>query len=134
MRAELVGPENGGALATTDAAPNLPNAITLASLALGVWWAVAGGPSWAAVASVVLDEVDGRAARALGQTTEFGSVFDWGSDVALTALALQRVGAPWQAIPVVTTGQVYLRSVGYRPPILSARALVMLYGVAREEV
>lgn len=116
----------------SDAAVNLPNALTLASLALGVWW-VADGPDWAAVASVILDELDGRIARATGQTSEFGSTYDWATDVLLTALSLQKVGAPWQAIPVVATGQVVLREEGYRPPFLSARGVVMLYGVAKNQ-
>ena len=103
--------------------------MTLASLALGAWW-VSGGPPAAALASVALDELDGRVARYTGESTDFGSLFDWGTDLVLTAMALQRVGAPWQAIPVVTTAQVALRSAGARPPLLSARGVVMLYGVA----
>ena len=121
-----------GLLASTDAAVNLPNALTLASLGLGAWWA-AGGPDWAAIGSIVLDEADGRVARATGQTTKFGSTFDWATDMVLTGLALRRVQAPWQVIPVVTTGQVVLREAGYSPPILSARALVMIYGVLTGE-
>jgi len=108
---------------------NLPNALTLGGLALGVWW-IYDGPDWAAVASVALDEIDGRVARATGEETEFGSELDWGADLALTGLALDKVGAPWPVIPVVTTGQVVLRNARTRPPFLSARALVMLYGVA----
>lgn len=115
-----------------DAAPNLPNAMTLASLGLGAWWA-AGGPDWAALVSVALDELDGRVARATGQTSEFGSLYDWGSDLVLTALAMNRVGAPWQAVPVVTTAQILMRQNGTRPSFGSARAAVMVYGVARNK-
>ena len=117
---------------SSDAATNVPNAITLASLVLGVWW-IYDGPDWAAVTSVVLDEADGRVARATGQTSNFGSSYDWGVDVVLTALALHKVGAPWPLIPAVTTGQVVLREEGFRPAVLSARGLVMLYGVARNQ-
>lgn len=109
-----------------DARLNLPNSLTLCSLGLGVWWAF-GGPWWAAVASVVLDEADGRVARARGECTEFGGMYDWGTDMALTALSLGRLGVPW-AIPVVTTAQVILRNRGYRPEIGSARAVLMLTG------
>lgn len=116
----------------SDAAVNLPNALTLASLALGVWW-INDGPDWAAIASIVLDELDGRVARATGQTSNFGSTYDWGADVVLTALSLYKVGAPWPVIPVVTTGQVVLREEGIRPTIGSARAAVMLYGVAQNQ-
>lgn len=112
-----------------DPAVNLANALTLGGLALGVWW-VYDGPDWAAVASVALDEIDGRVARMTGEESDFGSELDWGTDLALTGLALDKVGAPWPAIPVVTTGQVVLRNARVRPPFLSARALVMLYGVA----
>lgn len=118
---------------SSDAAVNLPNALTLGSLVLGAWWATQPeAPDWAALASIILDEADGRVARATGQTSEFGSVFDWGSDIVLTALSLQKVGAPWYAIPAVATGQVLLRSEGYRPPVGSARAAVMLYGVGQK--
>lgn len=111
-----------------DARINLPNALTAGSLASGVWWAF-GGPWYAAIASCLLDELDGRLARATGQTSRFGGLYDWGGDVALTALSLGRLGAPW-AIPVVTTAQVALRHRGYRPKVGSARAALMAGGVA----
>ena len=115
-----------GPVVQPDARANLPNAITLCSLVLGVWWAF-GGPWWAALGSVVLDEVDGRVARMTKQTSHFGSQFDWGTDLALTALSLGRLGVPW-AIPLVTTGQVILRNHGYRPNVGSARAFLMVGG------
>ncbi len=115
-----------------DARPNLPNAITFVSLALGAGWAY-DGPDWAAVVSVALDEIDGRVARATGQASNFGSSYDWAADLALTALALRKVDAPWPLIPAVATAQVLLREEGLRPPVLSARGLVMLYGVARNQ-
>jgi hypothetical protein len=123
---------DAGPLIESDATVNLPNALTFASLALGAWW-VADGPDWAAVLSVALDEADGRVARATGQESRFGSTYDWAADVALTALSLRKVGAPWPAIPIVATGQVILRERGYRPPVLSARGVTMLYGVVKSQ-
>ena len=111
-----------------DAAANLPNALTLGGFALGCWW-VCGGPVWAALASIALDEVDGHVARAQGKTTDYGGLLDWGTDITLTGMTLVKLGAPW-AIPFVTASQVALRNGGYSPPVGSARAALMLAGVA----
>jgi phosphatidylglycerophosphate synthase len=112
-----------------DLRANLPNGITLAGFALGVWWCT-GGPAWAALASIIMDELDGHIARARGEATQYGSLLDWGSDLTLTGMSLVKLGAPW-AIPFVTASQVALRNGGYRPPVGSARAALMLAGVAR---
>lgn len=111
--------------------PLLPNAITLAGYGLGLWW-TAGGPPWAAVTSVLLDEVDGVVARERGETSDFGSTFDWAADIILTALSLRRVKAPGWMIPLATVGQVYLREKEVRPPLGSLRAGIMLYGVVSD--
>jgi len=109
---------------------NVPNALTLAGGALGFWW-IAGGPDWAAVASVVLDELDGIAARRLDEETELGSRLDWATDVALTPFVFDKLGIPWQAIPAASAAQVALRCAGQKPPLLSFRALGMLYSIAK---
>ena len=111
---------------------NLPNAITLASFGLGLWW-VAGGPWWSAIASILGDEVDGRVARKMGTTSDFGADFDWGTDLVLTPLALRKLKAPWWAIGGTTVGQIWFRGALGRPSIGSVRAAVMLYGVIVEE-
>ena len=110
---------------------NLPNAVTLGGYALGLWW-VAGGPAWAAIVSIVADEVDGAIARKTGESTEFGSKFDWASDVILTALTLRKLDAPFWTIPAATIGQVALRDKNISPPLGSLRAGLMLYGVIKE--
>src|SRR3990172_3443100 len=124
----LLCPQGYGQTEPPAGIPLLPNAITLTGYVLGLWWS-AGGPAWSAVASALLDEVDGAVARARNETSEFGSTFDWATDIILTALALQRVKAPFWALPVATVGQVYLRNAGYRPPLGSVRAAVMLWGL-----
>lgn len=106
---------------------NLANAVTLTGFALGAWYALAGGPGWAAIASIVADEVDGMVARALGQETDFGSNFDWATDLLLTAAMLRKIGAPWQAMPAVASAQVAARTMGIAPPIGSVRAALMVY-------
>lgn len=110
---------------------NVANTITLVGYGLGLWW-VAGGPAWSAVASILLDEVDGVVARERGETTQFGSTLDWGSDIILTALTLRRLRAPLWMIPTATLAQVYLRNEGFRPPLGSLRAGLMLFGVIKE--
>ncbi|KKN38330.1 hypothetical protein LCGC14_0754750 [marine sediment metagenome] len=109
---------------------NIPNAITAAGYALGLWWLI-GGPAWAALVSILADELDGRIARAMGTTSEFGSKFDWTTDVVLTAATLQKMRAPVWAILLTTIGQVALRDRGFRPTFGSARAALMLLQVVR---
>lgn len=110
--------------------------LTLTGYALGLWW-TQGGPSWAGLASILLDELDGQVARADGPT-ERGSALDWGADVALTPLALARLeratGAPaFFAAPVVLAAQANLRASGERPAVGSARAVAMLAAIVAEE-
>lgn len=117
--------------------PTQPDVITLAGFALGLWWC-AGGPAWAALLSILADELDGRYARMTGQTSDRGAVLDYTADMMLTPLALARlginlgVGAGFglvAAIPVLFI-QSTLKAEGYRPEVGSARAVVMLAGVA----
>jgi phosphatidylglycerophosphate synthase len=110
---------------------NVPNAVTLAGFGLGVWW-VAGGPPWAAVASIIADEADGALARERGETSEFGGSLDWTSDIVLTALTLYKLKVPWVGIPAITTIQVALREEGFRPPALSFRAALMIYAICKD--
>jgi hypothetical protein len=110
---------------------NSANAITIAGYALGLWW-IAGGPAWAAVASVLADEADGMVARERGETSRFGSELDWGSDIILTALTLRKLQAPMWSLPAATLGQCWLRSQDWRHPLGSMRAGLMLYGVVKE--
>jgi len=110
---------------------NVPNAVTLTGFGLGAWW-VAGGPAWAAVASIIADEADGAIAREQGKTSEFGGNLDWTSDIVLTALTMYKLGVAWPAIPVVTTVQVALREEGFKPPVLSFRAVLMLFAICKD--
>lgn len=124
-------------------APNLPlsvlpgvaDMITLTSFALGIWWCV-GGPWYAAILSIIGDELDGRYARATGTTSERGALLDWGQDVTLTPLALMRLGInvgmgpiAIVAAPALLYTQSHLKASGYRPEYGSARAVIMLAGV-----
>lgn len=110
---------------------NLANVTTLAGYGLGVWW-IAGGPAWAALLSILADEADGIIARERGETSSYGAKFDWTADLILTALTLRKLHAPLWTIPAATAGQVYLNEQGYRPPVGSLRALLMLVAVIKE--
>ena len=110
---------------------NVPNAVTLVGFGLGAWW-VAGGPAWAAIASIIADEADGALARERGETSEFGANLDWTSDIVLTALTMHKLGVAWPAIPVVTTVQVALREDGFKPSVLSFRAVLMLFAICKD--
>lgn len=105
----------------------LPSAITFGGYALSLAW-LTGGPAWMGIAGIAADELDGRVARATGQTSEYGSLLDWSVDLSMTALTLGRLGALW-ALPVVTAAQVYLRDAEWRPTFGSARAALMLYAI-----
>lgn len=116
--------------------PTLADALTLGGYGLGLYWSL-GGPNWTGVVSLLLDEVDGRVARKMGQSSVRGGNLDWGADVALTPLALLRLGretghvtAALVAAPVVLYAQAELRAQGYRPPIGSARAAITLAAMA----
>lgn len=115
--------------------PGVADLITLTSFALGIWWCV-GGPWYAAILSIIGDELDGRYARATGTTSERGALLDWGQDVTLTPLALMRLGInvgmgpiAIVAAPALLYAQSHLKATGYRPEIGSARAVIMLAGV-----
>jgi len=113
--------------------------ITLTGYAAGIWWSV-GGPTWSAFYSMIADELDGTAARSMGTAGKQGADLDWGADVALTPLALMRlgrtIGQPQLTIataPLVLAVQARLHSQGWAPPVGSARAGVMLATIAIEQ-
>lgn len=111
---------------------NLPNTMTIAGLASTAVW-LGGGSGWWALAGLVLDELDGRVARATGETTETGSQLDWAGDVAMSTAVLAKLGAPYvYAASAVVAGQVALRSSDYRPTVGSARALLTLYALYKD--
>lgn len=124
---------DGGASSceTTDRVATVANGITLAGYGLGLWW-IAGGPAWAALASIAADEADGIAARELGECSPLGAELDFGADLILAALSLRKVGAPWWALPGVSAVQIYLHQQGTRPPVGSLRAIVMLYALLQQ--
>lgn len=108
-----------------------PNVVSI----LGYFAAIAylqGASPWFAVASIAADELDGRLARATGQTSNLGADLDWGIDVTLTGLFADRLGILW-LLPPITGAQAYLRSQGHKPTILSGRALMMLVALWRSK-
>jgi hypothetical protein len=106
---------------------NLPNAITAAGLGLSGAW-LAGGSPWLGLAGLLADDLDGRVARATGQTTEVGSLLDWTADVVLTGLVLNKLDAVWALLPVIGA-QVILRRGGYR---LSGRAALTTIALIKD--
>ena len=120
---------------TSRAPLTVADLITLSGYAAGLWWSV-GGPTWAALASIAADEVDGPVARAMGDAGQQGADIDWGADVALVPLALMRLGkevdqqtAAIACAPMVLAVQARLRAGGWAPPIGSARAAIMLAAI-----
>ena len=105
------------------------NGVTLLGYALGLWWVV-GGPTWAAVGSMLADELDGRLARRMGDASCVGGNLDWAVDLTLTGLVAARLGLLW-TMPAVTAGQAYLRSRDWRPSIGSARAAFMVAALVK---
>lgn len=120
-----------------------PNAITLAGYALGLWWSV-GGPTWAAIMSILADELDGRLARSLGVASSLGANLDSTVDAALVPMTLLRFGRATNlgAVPLLAAPPILLyqaqttRNEGYRPPIPigSWRAGIMLATILAESV
>lgn len=112
--------------------PTVADAVTLGGYALGLWWSF-GGPNVAGLGSLVADEIDGRIARVMSQPSERGSALDWGADMALTPLALMRLGReighpilPLLAAPPLLYVQASMRAKGERPSFGSARAVITL--------
>ena len=117
---------------------SLADIVTIAGYGLGLWWST-GGPSWAALASMGCDELDGAIARRMGTAGPSGEALDWGADIALTPLAMLRLSRDLDSPAVATVGapvalavQAKLKGSNFRPPVLSARGLVMLAALAVE--
>lgn len=115
-----------------DEPPSLADGVTLASYGLGLWWCL-GGPTWAGLASIVGDELDGRIARVQKTTGPRGNALDWGADVALTPLAALRlgratnhVGTAVVASPFLLYAQASLKAKEKRPVVGSLRAAIMV--------
>ena len=117
---------------TTKSRMNLPNAMTLAGYGCSVYWLM-GGSSWFAVASVLLDELDGLVARSTGQTTSYGSLFDVGTDIVLAALTGNRLGI-LPAMPFITAGQIYMYENKKKPPFGGMRAGLTAATLIKEAV
>jgi hypothetical protein len=116
----------------------LSDVVTITGYGLGLWWC-SGGPGWAALASMGCDELHGAIARRMGTTSESGAAMDWGADIALTPLALLRLSKDLNrpelaavGAPVALAIQAKMKASNFRPPVLSARALVMLAALAVE--
>jgi phosphatidylglycerophosphate synthase len=118
---------------------SLADLMTLVGYGLGIWWS-AGGPDWAALASMGLDELDGSVARAMGTASTSGAALDWGADVALTPLALARLARDLEqpavatiGAPLVLAAQAKMKGGGFRPRVGSARGAVMLATILLHE-
>lgn len=111
---------------------NLPNAITVAGLGATAVW-LGGGSGWWALFGLAADELDGRVARATGQTSDLGSKLDWAGDIAMNAAVLAKLGQPYvYALPAIVVGQAALREAEWRPPVGSARALTTLFALWKD--
>ena len=111
---------------------NLPNGMTLVGYGCAVYWLMGGSPVFA-VASVLLDELDGLVARQTGQQTQYGGLLDWAVDLTLTGLVGRRLGI-LPVVPVITAGQVYLREKNVHPKFGSARALLTGVTILKEAI
>ncbi len=107
---------------------NFPNVVSTAGLACAVAWLCGGGPGFA-VASIILDEMDGTIARATGQTSTFGAEYDWAIDIALQGAVAVKIGHPVMLLLSVPAS-VAARESDTRPPFGSWRAMGMLYALA----
>ena len=114
---------------------SLADMMTLVGYGLGIWWS-AGGPDWAALASMGLDELDGSVARWRGTAGPSGAALDWGADVALTPLALARLARDLDkpavatiGAPLVLAAQAKMKGGGFHPRVGSARGAVMLTAI-----
>lgn len=119
----------GADIAPLESVVTWPNAITLSGYAAGLAWLAGASPLWA-LWSLAADELDGEAARNLGQSSDIGERLDFGVDVAFAALIAMRLGL-WWAAPALLLGEVMLKESGYEPPFGSARAAGMLWALAK---
>ena len=115
--------------------PNLATAVTIGGYAASLAYIATNNPALGVI-GVVADEIDGRVARAMGQTSSFGREMDYAVDLTLTGLtayrALGNIGLA--VLPIVTTFQAVIRAAGLRPSFLSARALFTGAAILRSMV
>lgn len=107
------------------------NALSMGSLVSGLLYLRGGSQAWGLL-SIALDEVDGQIARARGTAGPYGAALDWGVDLVLLGAFAERLGATAILPPAVafSAQAAVARSEG-TPSVLSLRALLMLYGMAR---
>ncbi len=113
---------------TLDTPINIPNLLSTAGLASAIAWLLGGGPWWA-VASIVLDEMDGTVARMTGQTSAFGAEYDSAIDMCLQGAVAVKVGCPWLLLVTVPLS-VHQKIQGGKPAFGSWRAIGMMAGMA----
>lgn len=109
----------------------LPASITVAAAAFGLAGAaiVVEDPARAAallLASIVLDCLDGPAARRLGVVSEFGGRLDWAGDVAVGHAVAISADMLW-LVPFLAVAQAASLTVGRR---VSGRTAAVLLALA----
>ena len=110
---------------------NLPNAITFLGYCSQLIWVVGGHAYWpAALVGLIADEVDGLVARLTGDSSEFGSMFDWGTDLTMTGIVALRAGMVW-TLPFTTLAQVVMRVNDTKPACGSMRAVYTIIAIGR---
>jgi phosphatidylglycerophosphate synthase len=103
-----------------------PNLMTLASIGCHVGWLL-GAPFGFALLGLLLDELDGRYARATGTESALGAQLDWTGDVALAGATAVRLGpAAVLTLPVGIVVQAVMRDAGQKPSVGSLRAAYTL--------
>lgn len=108
---------------------NVPNAVSIAGYASTIAWLMGAHPAFA-IAGIVADEIDGPIARKTGQTTDYGSLLDWGIDLTLTGAVAMKVGlAP--LLLAITPVQIWMRQNDIAPTFGSARAALTVYGLLK---
>jgi phosphatidylserine synthase len=108
---------------------NIPNTASTLGLATAVVWLMGGGPEFA-IASIVLDEIDGTLARVLNQKSGFGAEYDSAIDMCLQGAVAMKLGAPWLLLFTVPYS-VYEKTKDKKPMFGSWRAMGMTYAVLK---
>lgn len=101
----------------------VPNMASTLGLLSALIWLGGGGPGFA-IASIVLDEIDGTLARLLKQKSKFGGEYDYAIDIALQGATAFKLGAPW-LLAFSVPASAWLRTRGEQPPFGSFRATLM---------
>lgn len=113
---------------------NLPNALTAVGYGAAIVWAIGGPTLWPfALASILADHYDGKLARALGESSEFGASFDRTVDVTLTGLAAYKLGpVGMMALPAITVIQASTENDSFADSLTSWRSVLMGIVVAKQ--